>query len=535
MFGTLRPSLCQLPPEQSASYRRMYCGTCQSLGEHYGHLTRPLLSFDIVLLSSIVEALQAQPGEADSCRCPLLPVVHRPTLSPSSPAMKLAAAVQVVLADQWLADHAQDGRTAGKLGRPLLRKRAHKARNDLAALGIEQTAFAGLAARQLDIERRGRVFADAAEPTATVLESLFGQIGRLPGATDTARERAGELAQLGRHLGTAIYALDALEDLKDDVADGQFNPCIDESGRISSAALGQVSEALECALTEIRSLVAAIPWHRHRDIIGNILRRQFPARCRRAISAARELAATQPAPRGWLARTPLTLPVRLPVRLLLSLLTAMAVAWATFARQARAAVRRHERATMCEVDEADVRACPVTPTLAPAGGGGRSRRFARVDDEDDNNAAGPAAGPSDRDAGLGSGGLVLDPSVIAATNPPQPGHGDGQTLGPEPATAPAPNSTGPEYIPSADPYQQAQAERPARKGKRRRRKKQRDDKMDGADWCDTICCGLECADCACCCLTSEGACGDGASCCDSGCCDCCDSGCCDCCSCDCSI
>lgn len=524
MFGTLRPNLCHLPAEQGASYRRMYCGTCQSLGEHYGHLTRPLLSFDIVLLASIVEALQEQPGTADSCRCPLLPVVHRPTIAPDGPSMRIAAAVQVVLTQQWLADHAQDGSTVGKIGQPLLRKRADKARRDLQALGLELTAFDGLATRQLAIERNTRALSDAAEPTAAVLESLFGQIGKLPGATATATARAQELAALGRRLGTAIYVLDALEDLAEDVADGQFNPCIDDTGRISTTALDRVVAALDSALADIRALVTAIPWHRHRDIIDNILGNRLPARCRKAIAAARELAILQPAPRGFWARSPLTLPIRLPARALFGFLTMVASLWTVFVRHARMAVRRHERATTCDLGEAPTRACPVTPALAAAGNRGGVRHFARVDgdgDDDDGHAHGGGQGappaPVNQSPG---GGLQLDPSVIAAAGSSQQGQNPGDSDSSTPM--------GPDL--SQPPPEQSVH---GRRRKKRRKKKNNNEESDAENCCELLCCGWDCYDCACCCITTDSTCGDGDGCC----CDCGDCGdCCDCADCcDCSI
>jgi hypothetical protein len=80
MFGTLRPSLCGLPLDDRQAYRRAYCGTCKALGDDYGQVARPLLSYDMVFLAAIVEGCQREPSQTASCRWPHS---HRPWYGPT--------------------------------------------------------------------------------------------------------------------------------------------------------------------------------------------------------------------------------------------------------------------------------------------------------------------------------------------------------------------------------------------------------------------------------------------------------------------
>ena len=107
MFGTLKPHACRLGCDRAHEYQQFYCGLCKSLGDHFGTLTRALLNYDAVFLALVADGLVETAAATDRCRCPLLPVTFRPTVSPDSPAMRYAAAMQMLLSDQWLADRAE--------------------------------------------------------------------------------------------------------------------------------------------------------------------------------------------------------------------------------------------------------------------------------------------------------------------------------------------------------------------------------------------------------------------------------------------
>ena len=124
MFGTLKPQACgnRLPVVQE--YRQFYCGTCKSLGSQFGLPYRALLSHDAVFLGLLVDGLQDEAAAADRCVCPMVPVTTRATVSPDSVAMRYAAAMQMLLADQWLADRAIDGRALARVARPITTRRS---------------------------------------------------------------------------------------------------------------------------------------------------------------------------------------------------------------------------------------------------------------------------------------------------------------------------------------------------------------------------------------------------------------------------
>jgi|GEM_PF-1493859 len=327
MFGTLAPPSCKAGLPVVRTHRSYYCGTCQSLGAHFGHARRALLSHDAVFMAILVDALQEQAAPPSQCRCPMMPVAIRPTVAPTSVAMRYAAAMQMLLADQWLADRAVDGSRAAAVARPLVSRRpARVATAVLVELGVDLDALRDFELRQAAVEAEGRPHPlVAASPTAAVLAAVFETSTTLPGTNPRGRspEARAELARLGAAVGTTIYLLDALEDLHDDARSGDFNACTDDDGDPCPQRIAAACRGLEESIAEAEAALGRIPLVRHRALLQAIVVGRLGARARRAIATARSQLESE-------ARDALALWRTLPGsrRAMVRAMTALAFLWA---------------------------------------------------------------------------------------------------------------------------------------------------------------------------------------------------------------
>jgi len=295
MFGTLQPGLCGLDRHDRGAYRRAYCGMCKSMSR-YGLSWRALVNHDLVLYALAVEGLQREEDPGSTCRCPIAPWIHRPIASPSGAAMRAVAALQVLFADQWLADKAEDGRAAAAPLRRLLP--THKALALAESLDLDAAAFATLCDRQTAVEADPHITPlGAAAPTAALLAGLFQNIATLPGCMALDAAAREHLHRLGHGLGEVVYFIDALEDVHKDRRKGHFNPLLvpGRHGReLSEAHLRELIDALDTALVRIRTAVAHLPWQRGGDLLTHILSVRLPHRAERALKAVRPHVATMP-------------------------------------------------------------------------------------------------------------------------------------------------------------------------------------------------------------------------------------------------
>ena len=259
MFGTLKPHSRCISQDVRDEYQRYYCGLCQGLGARFGLPMRGLVSHDAVFVALVLDDLSQQPGGADRTRCPMMPVLTRPTVSPDSPALACAAGLSVLLADQRLADWEGEGARRGARGqaarvvRGLGRDLVHDARVLLASHGVQTSELVGFEGRQAAVERLGVGLAAASAPTASALEYLFGRLASARGLQPVP-DGARVMGRLGQGLGQAIYLLDALEDAAQDLRSGAFNPCIEEQG----ISVARVAEAQGMAQRALRQVTAAL-------------------------------------------------------------------------------------------------------------------------------------------------------------------------------------------------------------------------------------------------------------------------------------
>lgn len=295
MFGTLKLRGCCTSDEVRGAQQRYYCGLCQAMGRGYGQPLRALHSHDGVFVAALADGLLVEPAEHGTTVCPMLPVLRKPSLDPDSPALGFAAAIQLLLGDQWLADKQVEGRRAAGAGRRLMSSRVARARARLEGLGVDLSALQGFEGRQAAVEVPGVGAEVAAEPTSEALSLVFAALADLPGAD---ADRA-PLARLGRHLGRAIYMVDALEDCGDDARTGAFNPCC-EAGEVSQERVEGTIALLEQDRAALRSVVDELPLRRNRELVAELLGPSLAHRMRAATEAARQ--ATSGASRAERAR-----------------------------------------------------------------------------------------------------------------------------------------------------------------------------------------------------------------------------------------
>ncbi len=300
MWGTLKPHTCRLPEPAKGDHGHLYCGLCKGLGTEFGQLSRGLVSHDAVFVATLVEALSEEESERGRARCPLLPIVHKPILAPSSTPIRFAAAVQVLLGDQWLADKQVEGsRLAGGL-RGLAHDKVEHANQLLAGLGLDFSCLRGFEHEQARAERLGDSSVDeASAPTERALAFVFESIAALPGLAPVAAHEAPRLGRIGAAVGRLIYLTDALEDVERDWQRRRYNPLLAATPLLESttlslnqARLSRAATLLGEALTSLEHDVRALPLTRHRELVEDVLCRVLPRRARRALGSARAFASS---------------------------------------------------------------------------------------------------------------------------------------------------------------------------------------------------------------------------------------------------
>ena len=269
MFGYISTIESELKVREAASYRSWYCGLCKCMKRNYGFFSTLFLQYDCAFLALL---FSGELGEAvDAKRCHCLHRCHDPRRKYrlETPALRFAAAVNVLLAYYKCLDDWRDERDVVKgVGALLLKGAVRRAGRDYPALQARTEQFYR---DQMTMERDDGRLDAAADSTGKYLESLadmlpFPEAEKVP------------LKWLLYNLGRWIYLMDAWDDREKDQKKGAFNPYLQAGTPKEDAAFG-----LYASLEEAHKAFDLLSPSRDRGLMENVLTLGCPERTRRVL------------------------------------------------------------------------------------------------------------------------------------------------------------------------------------------------------------------------------------------------------------
>jgi hypothetical protein len=228
MFGIIRPCRHRLGGELAAAWAAQLCGLCLALRDEYGQVARIATNYDGLVVSLLVEAQSAeQPTRRKAGRCPLRGMRRADVATGDS--VRLAAVVSLALAAARVRDHVDD--RDGVIGAPGVRPAARRVAERWVRQGTDTGQRLGfdtgvlVAAMDRQVELEAAVGAGSSvllvtEPTETAVAEAFAHTAVLAGRPGNQLA----LREVGQLFGRVAHLLDAVEDYRDDVARGKWNP-----------------------------------------------------------------------------------------------------------------------------------------------------------------------------------------------------------------------------------------------------------------------------------------------------------------------
>ncbi len=228
MFGIIRPCRHRLGGELAAAWTAQLCGLCLALRDDYGQAARIATNYDGLVVSLLVEAQSAeQPTRRKAGRCPLRGMKRADVAT--GDCVRLAAVVSLALAAARVRDHVDDhDGMVGVAGvRPAARRIAERwvrqGTDTGHTLGFDTGVLVAAMDRQVELEATagpGSSLLLVTEPTETAVAEAFAYTAVLAGRP----QNQAPLREVGQLFGRVAHLLDAVEDYRDDLARGKWNP-----------------------------------------------------------------------------------------------------------------------------------------------------------------------------------------------------------------------------------------------------------------------------------------------------------------------
>jgi hypothetical protein len=257
MFGIIRPCRHRLGGELAAAWTAQLCGLCLTLRDDYGQVARIATNYDGLVVSLLVEAQSpGQPSRRKAGPCPLRGMRRADVATGDR--VRLAAVVSLALAAARVRDHVDD--RDGVVGAPGVRPAARRiaerwVRQGTDAghtLGFDTGVLVAAMDRQVALEATvgpGSPVLLVTEPTETAVAEAFAHTAVLAGRPGNQ----APLREVGQLFGRVAHLLDAVEDYRDDVARGKWNPLAATGTSIAQARTlcDDAALGIELALTDV--------------------------------------------------------------------------------------------------------------------------------------------------------------------------------------------------------------------------------------------------------------------------------------------
>ncbi len=235
MFGYVKPYKAELKVCEWEHYRATYCGLCHALRRKFGIFHRFALSYDITFLTLILNTFEGKACKCEKKRCIASPVKKRCVLC-SSDATDFTADVSAVLSYYSICDSVADkGFFKGipyRFTKLLFSGAYKKAKKNLPWFDeVVSSCISELS----EIEKNKVAGIDApADTFARILASLSRYFDG---------EKARITKELFYHIGRAIYIIDALCDIDEDIKNKTYNPIL-----LSNTSRDEVIQTINCSL-----------------------------------------------------------------------------------------------------------------------------------------------------------------------------------------------------------------------------------------------------------------------------------------------
>lgn len=214
MFGYVTPVADKLRKQDYALFRAFYCGICVQIGKLYGSLPRFSTTYDITFLSLLVHDVASQEVTFKEGKCLGNPFKKK-LMVESNPLLERLCAANVIMTYYKLCDDVID---AGGGKRRMLRAAVRGAYKKAAGLlpDVDEVLKKRYAELR-EMERRNEQSLDrAAHASALLLRETAAVI-----LGDKINENVLSLCY---NIGKFVYLIDALDDIDQDAANGNYNP-----------------------------------------------------------------------------------------------------------------------------------------------------------------------------------------------------------------------------------------------------------------------------------------------------------------------
>ncbi len=275
MFGYVTPLKSELKFKEFEYFRSYYCGLCNEIKREYGNIPRFCLNYDLTFIGFLLDGLYSTPLNLDSIKCLRHPN-KKIIITKQTNALNYCANLSILLFDYKLTDNIKDDKSIkSKIFKFLLSSSSKKSLLKLESLSDKISNNITILSN-LENSKQISSLDEITHPFSDIMGSILLNFPyKFEDDSEILRKN---LYSLGYFIGKWIYLIDALDDLKEDMDNNNFNPynvlynsnSLDFNKLILSC-INEIDFYISNCLVNCSELLKNIPFKKHYSIIDNVI------------------------------------------------------------------------------------------------------------------------------------------------------------------------------------------------------------------------------------------------------------------------
>lgn len=275
MFGYVTPLKPELKIREFEVFRSYYCGICMSIKDDFGNIPRMTLNYDMTFLGLLLDSLHDEEVNVEIKGCMAHPFKKKPMVL-NNKALSYAGAMNVALIYYKFLDDVEDEKSLkSKAGALVLSPYKNKFNRNVTKINdIIEENLKALAI--LEKEKKFSSIDEIADPFSIIVAKILELYPEE--LNDNSEELRILLYELGYALGKWIYLIDALDDLKEDMEKGKFNPIsflFNDENKTYEELIEEIKPRMEFTILNCgyncKEALDKLPVKRNKEILENII------------------------------------------------------------------------------------------------------------------------------------------------------------------------------------------------------------------------------------------------------------------------
>ncbi|MGL4108474.1 DUF5685 family protein [Clostridium sp. LP20] len=273
MFGYITPMLSELKMKDYERFRSYYCGLCFSIKNKFGNIPRVGLNYDTTFFAVLMDGLSRESSEITFKPCIKHPFEKREYIN-GNKAMEYATDLNLSLVYYKLLDDKRDDKNIKSIAltkviQPYHKKITFKNLDNIIKDNLDKL-------HSLESSCNFSSLDEVAHPFSYIIGKVLEECPFE--LNEDTKEIRHKLYDFGYFFGKWIYILDALDDLKDDMKNGKFNPIAKvynnktlSYDNLITKVKANIDFTLMTLASNCSELLKELPIKKNNEIIDNVI------------------------------------------------------------------------------------------------------------------------------------------------------------------------------------------------------------------------------------------------------------------------